>query len=165
LQKYSGTPDFDLQAHYVKQTAVQVFGGKQMLIQRLDLSDASKISSAVSETTAASLTTFILGILVRPDVQSRAQQEVDSVVGPDRLPECADIPEMPYFSAVIKEVLRLVVVIISYMLSLKCLNFDTLYPDGTHLHPREFRTPQVLKTSTTATTYRKIVLFFRAHSE
>ena len=41
-----------------------------------------------------------------PEVQRRAQAELDTVVGRDRLPTFADAPHLPYISAVIKEVLR-----------------------------------------------------------
>ncbi|KAF5348574.1 hypothetical protein D9756_009655 [Leucocoprinus leucothites] len=58
------------------------------------------------ETTAAATMTFILAMVIHPEVQMRAQQEVDSVVGNQRLPEFSDIPHLPYLSAVIKEVLR-----------------------------------------------------------
>jgi len=41
-----------------------------------------------------------------PEVQRRAQDELDTVVGRDRLPTFADAPRLPYACAVIKEVLR-----------------------------------------------------------
>jgi cytochrome P450 len=41
-----------------------------------------------------------------PDIQARAQAEIDSVIGSDRLPCIKDREEMPYVQAVVKEVLR-----------------------------------------------------------
>jgi len=41
-----------------------------------------------------------------PEVQRRAQNELDTVVGRDRPPTFADAPCLPYACAVIKEVLR-----------------------------------------------------------
>jgi cytochrome P450 len=41
-----------------------------------------------------------------PEVQRRAQAEIDAVVGRDRLPTFADAPRLPYVRAIIKEVLR-----------------------------------------------------------
>lgn len=41
-----------------------------------------------------------------PEVQRKAQAELDQVVGPQRLPEFADIQNMPYIRAVIMESLR-----------------------------------------------------------
>jgi cytochrome P450 len=41
-----------------------------------------------------------------PEVQHRAQAELDAVIGRDRLPTFSDAPRLPYLGAVIKEVLR-----------------------------------------------------------
>ena len=41
-----------------------------------------------------------------PKVMRKAQAEVDRVVGRDRLPSFADKPHLPYFRALVKEVLR-----------------------------------------------------------
>lgn len=41
-----------------------------------------------------------------PAVQRKIQQEIDSVVGTDRLPTVRDRPRMPYVEATMKEVLR-----------------------------------------------------------
>lgn len=50
--------------------------------------------------------TFVLAMLTFPEVQCRAQEEIDSVVGRDRLPDFSDIERLPYLSAVMKEVMR-----------------------------------------------------------
>ena len=41
-----------------------------------------------------------------PEVQRRAQEEIDRVVGTDRLPGFEDRDNLPYVDAVVKEVLR-----------------------------------------------------------
>ena len=41
-----------------------------------------------------------------PDVQSKGQMEIDSVVGLDRLPAVTDIQDLPYVHAIVKEVGR-----------------------------------------------------------
>lgn len=41
-----------------------------------------------------------------PEAQKKAQEEIDRVVGSDRLPTLADRENMPYIQALIKEVLR-----------------------------------------------------------
>jgi cytochrome P450 len=41
-----------------------------------------------------------------PEVQRRAQVELDAVVGRDRLPTFADAPRLPYICAILKEILR-----------------------------------------------------------
>lgn len=75
----------------------------------------ARIYLAASDTTRSAVSTFILAILIHPDVQCKAQQEIDSVVGSDRLPDFSDIPHLTYLTAAIKESLRSVR---SYYLSL-----------------------------------------------
>jgi cytochrome P450 len=41
-----------------------------------------------------------------PEIQRRAQAEIDSVVGRDHLPTFADAPRLPYVRAIIKEIFR-----------------------------------------------------------
>ena len=41
-----------------------------------------------------------------PDVREKAQTELHTVVGPNRLPDHADRSDLPYISAIIKECLR-----------------------------------------------------------
>jgi cytochrome P450 len=41
-----------------------------------------------------------------PEVQRRAQAEIDAVVGRDRLPSFSDAPHLPYVCATMREVLR-----------------------------------------------------------
>ena len=43
---------------------------------------------------------------LHPHVVRKAQEELDSVVGNERLPELSDRENLPYISALIKEVLR-----------------------------------------------------------
>ena len=38
-----------------------------------------------------------------PEVQKKAQAEIDAVVGPNRLPDFQDRPSLPYINAVVKE--------------------------------------------------------------
>ena len=38
-----------------------------------------------------------------PEVQKKAQAEIDTVVGPNRLPDFHDRPFLPYINAIIKE--------------------------------------------------------------
>lgn len=45
-------------------------------------------------------------MLLYPDVQREAQQEIDRVVGYDRLPSANDLDQLPYLEAVLKEAMR-----------------------------------------------------------
>ncbi|KIL57118.1 hypothetical protein M378DRAFT_16464 [Amanita muscaria Koide BX008] len=59
-----------------------------------------------ADTTVASVLSFILLMTLHPDVQKRAQEEIDRVVGKDRLPTIGDQDNLVYVGALIKEVLR-----------------------------------------------------------
>ncbi|KAF5346718.1 hypothetical protein D9756_010420 [Leucocoprinus leucothites] len=59
-----------------------------------------------SDTTVAAVNNFVLLMTLYPDIQAKAREEVDTIVGHDRLPSYSDKPSMPYLTAVLKEVLR-----------------------------------------------------------
>lgn len=54
----------------------------------------------------ALLRTFFLAMTLYPDVLQKAQDEVDLVVGCDRLPNFEDREYLPYITALIKELFR-----------------------------------------------------------
>jgi hypothetical protein len=56
--------------------------------------------------TTSSITTFLLAMVLFPDVQKRVQAELDAVVGRKRLPTFEDRTSLPYLEATIKESLR-----------------------------------------------------------
>jgi hypothetical protein len=55
---------------------------------------------------SAALASFVLAMVNNPEVQRTAQNEIDAIVGPNRLPEFADAEFLPYVDALVKEVLR-----------------------------------------------------------
>ncbi|CAK5284911.1 unnamed protein product [Mycena citricolor] len=60
------------------------------------------------DTVVSALGTFVIAMLLYPDVQRAAQQEIDEVWGHGNLPDFSEDAEerMPYLGALIKEVLR-----------------------------------------------------------
>lgn len=58
------------------------------------------------DTTGSTLRAFFLAMSIFPDVQRRAQKEIDEVVGRSRLPRHEDRANLPYVNAVVKESLR-----------------------------------------------------------
>ncbi|KAI0754759.1 cytochrome P450 [Daedaleopsis nitida] len=58
------------------------------------------------DTSHSTISAFLLAMALHPDVQRKAQAELDAVIGESRLPELADRDKLPYVNAVIKEVLR-----------------------------------------------------------
>jgi len=67
---------------------------------------AGALYAAGAETTATSLIWWTLAMIAFPEVQGRAQAEIDAVVGRDRLPTFADAPHLPYVRAITREFLR-----------------------------------------------------------
>ncbi|EFI26618.1 cytochrome P450 [Coprinopsis cinerea okayama7 len=57
----------------------------------------SNVSSALS---------FFMAMILNPNVQRKAQAEIDAVVGSDRLPSISDRASLPYVRSVMTEVLR-----------------------------------------------------------
>ncbi|KAH8675047.1 cytochrome P450 [Ilyonectria robusta] len=67
---------------------------------------SGSLLEAGSDTTSGTLYGYILALLVWPDVQTRVQEEIDRVVGPDRLPTIDDYENLPFVRCCIKESLR-----------------------------------------------------------
>ncbi|GJC86306.1 multifunctional cytochrome P450 monooxygenase af510 [Colletotrichum liriopes] len=67
---------------------------------------AGSIFSGGADTSVASVNAFFLAMAKFPEAQKRAQEEIDRVIGSDRLPTISDRDSLPYLEALIKEVLR-----------------------------------------------------------
>ncbi|KZT28782.1 cytochrome P450 [Neolentinus lepideus HHB14362 ss-1] len=59
-----------------------------------------------TDTPASSVTTFFLTMMLYPEAQTKAQAEIDAMIGNDRLPSLADRDQLPYVDALVKEVFR-----------------------------------------------------------
>lgn len=62
--------------------------------------------AAGTDTTFNTLATFFVAILLDPSVQTKAQDELDAVIGRERLPTFEDRSRLPYIDAICKEILR-----------------------------------------------------------
>jgi cytochrome P450 len=58
------------------------------------------------DTTVATVVSFFLAMVIYPDIQLRAQAELDEVIGRGRLPEFSDRKDLPYVHAIVSECLR-----------------------------------------------------------
>lgn len=58
------------------------------------------------DTTEYAIKNFLLGVSLYPAVQARAREEIDRVVGNDRLPNFNDQDNLPYIHAIVLESLR-----------------------------------------------------------
>ncbi|KAG5734865.1 O-methylsterigmatocystin oxidoreductase [Termitomyces sp. T112] len=61
---------------------------------------------AGSETTSSTLSIFIFAMLLYPECQIKAQEEIDRVIGSGRLPEFSDRESLPYVESVLQETQR-----------------------------------------------------------
>ncbi|KAG6327960.1 hypothetical protein ID866_11129, partial [Astraeus odoratus] len=79
--------DIEYYTRAVKETAATSFG-------------------AGSETTSSMLRVFMLAMVLFPEVQEKAQREIDNIIGTSRLPTMEDRPSLKYIDAVLREALR-----------------------------------------------------------
>ena len=112
------------------------------------------------DTTTSTMLSCILAMCVFPEVQKKAQAELDAVVGSDRAPSWEDIEEgrLPYLEAVVKETLRWrTVTILAGIPHANTVDFEYKgyhFPAGTnvtanmwavHRNPRDFPEPDVFR--------------------
>ncbi|KAF9267779.1 cytochrome P450 [Marasmius fiardii PR-910] len=62
--------------------------------------------AAGAETSVSVLMTFLLAMALHPEIQERAQHELDTVIERGRLPTYADRSDLPYIEAILRETLR-----------------------------------------------------------
>jgi len=67
---------------------------------------ASSLYSGGADTPVSAMSSFLLAMTAYPEVQRKCQAEIDAVVGNDRLPTLADRDQLPYLSAMLREVIR-----------------------------------------------------------
>jgi len=61
---------------------------------------------AASDTTLSISRVFFLLMAVHPDIQRKAQKEIDRLLGGERLPTLSDMDDLPYTYAILKEIYR-----------------------------------------------------------
>jgi cytochrome P450 len=59
-----------------------------------------------SDTTSVVFQNFVTIMAAYPEIQKKAQEEIDRVIGPDRMPELDDYEDLPYVQALVNEVHR-----------------------------------------------------------
>ncbi|KAF9063055.1 cytochrome P450 [Rhodocollybia butyracea] len=87
LEQMDLTKDIAQQEELIKMASVIAYGGGL-------------------DTVAMTLQAFILAMLMNPDVQTKAQCELDRVLAPGDLPNFSLEPDLPYISAIVREVFR-----------------------------------------------------------
>ncbi|KAL0063098.1 hypothetical protein AAF712_010006 [Marasmius tenuissimus] len=66
----------------------------------------ASLYSGASDTTVSAIYSFYLAMTLHPEVLKKAQTEIDTVIGNDRLPGIEDRGQLPYIDALVKEVFR-----------------------------------------------------------
>ncbi|EJT98961.1 cytochrome P450 [Dacryopinax primogenitus] len=67
---------------------------------------ASSIYTGGNDNNTSSVQSMMAAILLFPQVQDKAQAELDRVIGRDRLPSVKDLDDLPYCGAIVQEILR-----------------------------------------------------------
>jgi cytochrome P450 len=80
--------------------------GREVAEDELIKDIATMTYVAGANTTVSSVVSFFLAMLVYPDVQAKAQAEIDRVIGRERLPHMEDMSSLLYVNAVVTEYLR-----------------------------------------------------------
>ncbi|ETW79020.1 cytochrome P450 monooxygenase 71 [Heterobasidion irregulare TC 32-1] len=71
-----------------------------------DVAKKAIASMYLGKSTPSTINTFILLMVLYPEVQQKAHAEIDAIIGHGRLPKHSDESLLPYVGAVVKEVLR-----------------------------------------------------------
>lgn len=96
---------------------------------------------AGSSTTAAAMMNVILAMVHYSEWQIKLQQEVDTVVGDDRMPLFEDMERLPKVRAVVKEAMRWRPVTaggVPHQLDKDDVYEGIFFPKGTNVHPNQW---------------------------
>ncbi|XP_046394610.1 methyl farnesoate epoxidase-like [Ischnura elegans] len=111
IASHKGNFDFDnprdFMEVYLCEIQKQGEGLTDKFNERQLLHVCADLFGAESGTTLRALSFALLYMILYPEVQKRVQEELDEVVGKDRLPSLSDRTRLPYTEATINEVLRI----------------------------------------------------------
>ncbi|KAF9457428.1 cytochrome P450 [Collybia nuda] len=99
-----GTSSPSLVATYIEVSTVE--GKYQAEEEAVIKGTAATAYAAGADTTVSAVQSFFLAMAMYPEIQRRGQAEIDSVVGPNRLPSFQDRQSLPYINAMVKETMR-----------------------------------------------------------
>lgn len=118
---------------------------------------AFSMYGAGSDTTLATMQSVILAFIMHPEVVAKAHEEIDRVVGSERLPSFEDRKDMPYINGIVKEAWRWNPVAplgVAHRSEEDILHGEYLIPKGSYLlasvwwflhDPKEYSDPDVFK--------------------
>jgi len=114
-----------------------VNAGSEYAFHLIELA-ATSIYSGGADTTVSATVTFFLQMALNPNEQAKAQEELDQVVGRDRMPNMSDRDQLPYVEAVLKEVLRMQAVVplgVPHVVTEECNHAGFRLPMGATVIP------------------------------
>jgi hypothetical protein len=91
--------------HILTMAAGALYGGGADSVRRACPTCVPKHNAIHAQTVSVIYALFIV-LTIFPEVQKKAQKEVDRVIGAERLPVLRDRADLPYIDAVVKELLR-----------------------------------------------------------
>ncbi|KAJ6576760.1 cytochrome P450 [Mycena sp. CBHHK59/15] len=95
------------EAHYVPSVGSKLLSNGESVDETIIRQATAAMFASGSAATVSALTTFFLAMRLYPEVQCKAQKEIDQVVaGRWRLPNFSDEPNLPYITAIIREIGR-----------------------------------------------------------
>ncbi|KAM0289033.1 hypothetical protein ACHAO9_006542 [Fusarium lateritium] len=101
-QMASGNDDVSYVAGLIKDVHRKIDPEEERVIQWT----AASMMNAGTDTTGATILSVFAAMVIYPDIQKRAQEEIDRVVGASRLPSLSDKHNLPYINAIAQEALR-----------------------------------------------------------
>ncbi|KAJ4499426.1 cytochrome P450 [Lentinula lateritia] len=76
-------------------------------LEKLKTLDTIPFDMAMNNLTMSSISSFLLAMTLHPEIQRKGQEEIDVVIGKDRLPTFEDRLSLPYVEAIYREVMWL----------------------------------------------------------
>ncbi len=98
--------DIETQEAVIRDCAGTMYAAGTHTVRLLPLLHVPTSPSCFRKQTAASIISFVLAMIQFPEVQQRAQEEIDRVIGSERLPNFSDREDLPYLDCVLKELQR-----------------------------------------------------------
>ncbi|EEB88889.1 hypothetical protein MPER_13085 [Moniliophthora perniciosa FA553] len=96
---------FKRNAALVKEAVDKMMNVPYEMVKK-EMGVAGTMFAAAEDTTICVLSSFVLAMVLHPEVFKEAQEEMDRVIGIDRLPTSEDRDSLPYLESVMKETLR-----------------------------------------------------------
>ncbi|KAF8135168.1 CyP450 monooxygenase [Boletus edulis] len=104
----------DLPFNYVRKQMAEGIAPHSMVSEMLEKNEEEVVIKSVAgttyaaavETSSSALSAFMMAMVMFPEVQKKAQAEIDRTTGGSRMPDFGDRPSMIYLEATYREVLR-----------------------------------------------------------